>query len=251
MAEIPMRMFPEIPYFEDLFPDAAGGGLSATQNIYTQVWAANRGNETGALYDIDVGCFPGCGGQTGRYYQDQFSSLFAWSSIGSSSYNAGQLILRHAMSHGLQLDLSYTLSNSIDLGSDTERTNELYNQVGVFQQGSSFSTIINSFSPQLNRGVSDFDTRHLISGDWVYQLPFGQGQAFCGRSRAWIECTDRRLAAIGVEPVEQRTSVWSCRAGVDDQLAGGKRSGSDRASEAPQAFDQWSAQCLCRSDGTQ
>ena len=171
---------PEIPYFEDLFPDAAGGGLSATQNIYTQVWAANRGNETGALYDMDVGCFPGCGGQTGRYYQNQFSSLFAWSSIGSSSYNAGQLILRHAMSHGLQLDFSYTLSNSIDLGSDTERTNELYNQAGVFQQGSSFSTIINSFRPQLNRGVSDFDTRHLISGDWVYQLPFGQGQRFAG-----------------------------------------------------------------------
>ncbi len=82
------------------------------------------------------------------------------------------------MSHGLQLDFSYTLSNSIDYGSDTERTNELYNQVGIFQQGSSFSTIINSFSPQLNRGVSDFDTRHLITVDWVYQLPFGTGQKF-------------------------------------------------------------------------
>jgi hypothetical protein len=169
---------PAIPYFEDLFPDAAVGGLSATQNIYTQIWAANRGNETGALYDLDIFCFPGCGGKLNRFYQDQFSSLYAWSTIGLSSYNAGQLILRHAMSHGLQLDFSYTLSNSIDYGSDTERTNELYNQVGIFQQGSSFSTIINSFKPQLNRGVSDFDTRHLITADWVYQLPFGTGQEF-------------------------------------------------------------------------
>ena len=176
----PNAHVPAIPYFENLFPDAATPSVSATQNIYSQVWVANRGNETSGLYDLDVACFPGCGGQTFRYYQDQFSSLYAWSTLGSSSYNAGQLILRHAMSHGLQLDFSYTLSNSIDLGSDTERTNELFNQVGIFQQGSSFSTIINSFRPQLNRGVSDFDVRHLITADWVYQLPFGRGQHFAG-----------------------------------------------------------------------
>ena len=176
----PQAQVPAIPYFEDMFPDAAGNGVSATQNIYSQVWAANRGNETSALFDLDAFCFPGCGGQLNRFYQRQFSSLYAWSSLGTSSYNAGQLILRHAMSHGLQLDASYTLSNSIDLGSDTERTNELFNQVGIFQQGSSFSTILNSFQPQLNRGVSDFDTRHLVSADWVYQLPFGQGQRFAG-----------------------------------------------------------------------
>ncbi|MGC1298604.1 MAG: carboxypeptidase-like regulatory domain-containing protein [Alloacidobacterium sp.] len=171
---------PAIPYFEDLFPDAAGGGYSATQNIYTDVWAANRGNETTALYLLDVSCYPGCDNQPNRFYQNQFSSLYAWSTIGSSSYNAGQFMLRHAMTHGLQLDFSYTLSNSIDMGSDTERTNELFNQQGNFQQGSSFSEILNSFKPQLNRGVSDFDTRHLITADMVYVLPFGQGKAFAG-----------------------------------------------------------------------
>ena len=169
---------PAISYFENMFPDAAGGGKSATQNIYTDVWAANRGNETTALYELDVACFPGCGGKLNRFYQNQFSSLYAWSTIGSSSYNAGQFILRHAMSHGLQLDFSYTLSNSIDLGSDTERTNGLFGQQGIFQQGSSFSQILNSFDPSLNRGVSDFDTRHLISANWVYELPFGQNKAF-------------------------------------------------------------------------
>jgi hypothetical protein len=171
---------PSIPYFENMFPDAAGGGRSATQNIYTDVWAANRGNETTALYYLDVGCDPGCGGKPNRFYQDQFSSLYAWSTVGYSSYNAGQFILRHAMTHGLQLDFSYTLSNSIDLGSDTERTNELFNSLGGFQAGSSFSEILNSFRPELNRGVSDFDTRHLITADWVYELPFGQGKAFAG-----------------------------------------------------------------------
>jgi hypothetical protein len=171
-----------IPYFEDMFPDAAGNGMSATQNIYTQDWAPNRGNETSAIYLLDVACSPGCGGKTNRFYQDQFSSLYAWSSIGTSSYNAGQLILRHGISHGLQLDFSYTLAKSIDLGSDTERTNELYNVVGVFQQGSSFSTIVNSFQPKLNRAVSDFDTHHLITADWVYELPIGDGKLLASKA---------------------------------------------------------------------
>ncbi|MBV8436374.1 MAG: TonB-dependent receptor [Silvibacterium sp.] len=169
-----------ISYFEDLFPDAAGNGNSATQNIYSQNWVVNRGNETNALYNMDIYCFPGCGGKLNRYFQDQFTSLYTWSSIGVSSYNAGQLILRHAMSHGLQLDFSYTFSQAMDYGSDSERTNELYGQIGVFQHGSSFSEIINSYKPQLNRAVSDFDTRHLITADWVYQLPFGTGQRFAG-----------------------------------------------------------------------
>jgi hypothetical protein len=182
----PNASVPAIPYFEDLFPDAAGvdaagdgvAGNSATQNIYSVTWADSRGNETNALYNMDEFCDPGCGGQIGRYWQQQFSSLYAWSSIGSSSYNAAQLILRHAMSHGLQLDLSYTLSKSIDMGSDTERTNDINN--GSFNQSQSNNEIQNSWNPSLNRGVSDFDTRHLITLDWVYLLPFGKGRHFAG-----------------------------------------------------------------------
>jgi hypothetical protein len=186
----PNASVPAIPYFEDLFPDAAGTdaagdgapGNSATQNIYTDVWAGNRGNETTALLNMDVYCYPGCGGQTNRFYQPQFSSLYAWATIGMSSYNAGQFILRHPSSHGLQLDLSYTLSNSIDMGSDTERSNEISSGENspLGNEATSFSEIINSFNPSLNRGVSDFDTRHLITLDWVYQLPFGRGQHFVG-----------------------------------------------------------------------
>jgi hypothetical protein len=167
-----------IPYFEDLFPYLATGGMSATQNIYSNEWAFERGNETTALSDIDVFCTLGCGpNTTPRFYQRQFSSLYAWSNAGGSSYNAGQLILRHAMSHGVQFDLTYTLSNSIDLGSDTERTGEL-NGSSTYNSGESFSEIINTFHPEFNRGVSDFDTRHLINGDWVIQLPFGANQHF-------------------------------------------------------------------------
>jgi Carboxypeptidase regulatory-like domain len=169
-----------IPYFENLFPYLATGGVSATQNIYTNEWAFERGNETTALSDIDVFCTLGCGPYTSpRFFQRQFSSLYAWSNVGGSSYNAGQFILRHAMSHGVQFDFTYTFSNSIDLGSDSERVNEINSTSStLYNSGGSFSEIINTFHPEFNRGVSDFDTRHLINGDWVIQLPFGSNQRF-------------------------------------------------------------------------
>jgi hypothetical protein len=166
-----------IAYWEDLFPDAAGmdvqgtgaPGNSATQNIYN-LYKGDIDNASLDLYNLDILCNPGCGGKIGRYYPLEFSSLYAWSSIGTSSYNAGQFTLRHTMSHGLQTDFSYTLSKSLDLGSDSERACTQCNYSVV---ANSFNWIMNAFNPRLNRGPSDFDTRHMITGDWVYRLPFG------------------------------------------------------------------------------
>jgi hypothetical protein len=175
----PGATVPAIAYFEDMWPQLANTdylGESATQAIYTNEWAPNRyqNGETEALADLDYYCYYGCPQGT-RFWQSQFSSLYAWNSIGMSYYNAGQVTLRHPFSHGLQADFSYTLSKSIDLGSDTERATEIGNN-------GSFSNIINTWNPALNRGVSDFDTKHLITFDWVYRLPFGTGQRFGGSS---------------------------------------------------------------------
>jgi hypothetical protein len=165
---------PSIPYFENMFPQLATGGKSATQNIYTNEFAVFRKvlGETTALADLDFYCSYTCpaAAPQNRFFQGQFSSLYAWSSMGSASYNAGQFVLRHPASHGFQGDLSYTLGNSIDMGSDTERSNET--------QGGSGSYITNAWNPSQSRGVSDFDTRHLITADGSYLLPFGKGQAF-------------------------------------------------------------------------
>ncbi len=102
-------------------------GESATQAIYTNEWAPYRAQygATTSLSDIDFYCGYGCPADwTSHFWQDQFSSLYALSSIGMSYYNAGQITLRHPTSHGLTMDFSYTLSKSIDFGSDTERSNE-------------------------------------------------------------------------------------------------------------------------------
>jgi len=39
----------------------------------------------------------------------------------------------------------------------------------------------------LNRAPSDFDLRHVITADWVYQLPFGKGKRFAGGSGTWLD----------------------------------------------------------------
>jgi hypothetical protein len=155
-----------IPYWEDLFPDAAKGGLSATQNIYN-LWRGLLGNETYSLFNLDLLCTPGCGGQLNRYFAPQYGALFAWNSNGFSSYNAGQIVLRHPMTRGLQADLSYTYSKSLDLGSDSERTCQ-------FCRGGIFSPVISTWNPRDNYAVSDFNTTHIITGDWVYDLPLGR-----------------------------------------------------------------------------
>ena len=184
-----------IPYFENLFPYMANfdyPGESATQAIYTDEWAPFRSQlgATTALADIDFYCasgtiqvngapvsYPCPANHQSRFWQDQFSSLYALSTIGMSYYNAGQITLHHPLSHGLQFDFSYTYSRSIDMGSDAERTSEFSNGVSF-----SSSSIINTWKPYLNRAVSDFDTTHLIVVNYLYQLPVGQGKAYLGQS---------------------------------------------------------------------
>ncbi|MGH9596006.1 MAG: hypothetical protein ACRD3K_04320, partial [Edaphobacter sp.] len=165
---------PAIPYFENVFPfmkNVDFEGESATQAIYTNEWAPFRADlgATTALSDVDFFCAYGCpAGYQSKFWQNQFSSLYALSTIGQSYYNAAQVTLRHPMSHGLQTDISYTFSKSIDFGSDAERNTEFSGSLGQ-------SSIINTWNPSLNRAVSDFDTRHLLTVDWVYKMPFGRG----------------------------------------------------------------------------
>ena len=163
-----------IPYFEDIFPFMAGidfTGESATQAIYTNEWARNRAGEgeTNSIADIDFFCAYGCPtGYQSKFWQNQFASLYALATVGMSYYNAAQITLHHPVSHGLQFDINYTFSKSIDFGSDAERAGP----------NGGASAILNTWNPALNRAVSDFDTTHLLTVNYVDQLPFGKGKPF-------------------------------------------------------------------------
>lgn len=181
-----------IPYFEHVFPymkNTDYAGESATQAIFNNVWAPQRytNGETLALAIMDVfPVFPGSPGVTGTpstFWTDQFSSLYAWDSIGTSSYNALQFKLRHPPVHGLTVDVGYTLAKSLDIGSETERANQIGNTDGAYTN----FAIQNTWNPKLNKGPSDFDVRNMVTGDWVYVLPVGRGKAFLSNSNRVVD----------------------------------------------------------------
>src|SRR4029077_13353812 len=186
-AGVPIQNIQPIPYWENFYPAAAGpsatqvgaecrnqgsscnnfpgqvlpANVSATQAIY-DLFAFYSENEITALEYADVpglvsatGCYPACASINGAqtpftFYSPQYSALYGWNSIGNSAYNAGQFSLRRRMANGLQFDLNYTYSKSIDIGSNAERINHF--------QGSGFaSQVLNSWQPNQLRAPSDFD----------------------------------------------------------------------------------------------
>lgn len=120
---------------------------------------------------------PGCtgpGGGGGNYLNNQATSTFAWSSIGKSNYNALQASLRKQFSNGIQFDLNYTYSKSIDITSSATRLS----WSSSTNIGAPGTRLANAFAPNSRRAVSDFDTTHQINMNWMAELPFGKGRSF-------------------------------------------------------------------------
>ncbi len=173
---------PALAYWENLFPAAAGGGLTATQAI-TRAFMQNGPDWITALYDMDTACDPACSifGPY-AYFADQYDSLAAISSIGRSNYHAMLVTLRKRYAGGTQFDVNYTLSKSEDMGSQVERGSAF----GNFSNGGSSGFLINSFDPELNFGTSDFDLRHQINVNGLAELPFGRGKRWGGNANGFV-----------------------------------------------------------------
>jgi hypothetical protein len=195
---------PKIPFFEDMWSTAAGSNPVLGPLTATQVWGldyrgyspagikanSNVGDATNTLNNADnaSNCNPGktvfssagrvnamaCGVQgPWMLFNPQFSALSAWSSIGSGAYHGMQLTMRKRYSNGLQFDVNYTLSRSIDLASSQESGSS------TSATGASFSgIIINTWNSSLQRAVSNYDTTHQVNAFFSYSLPFGRGMKF-------------------------------------------------------------------------
>jgi hypothetical protein len=112
----------------------------------------------------------------GEMLNNQLTTQYAWSSIGKSNYNALQANLRKRFTHGVQFDLNYTYSRSIDITSSATRLG-FSSSVNVGAPG---TRLVNAFNPNGRRGVSDFDATHQINANWIAELPFGKGRYFAG-----------------------------------------------------------------------
>jgi len=160
----------------DAFLTGSCGSNSTTVPVVAvyDLMCGNSLNETTGLLILDYYGLSGASGNSylpvgGQYtfYNQQYATLYTWRSMGTANYNALQLDLKHKMTHGVQFDVNYTFSKSIDLSSDAERVGTIGGTGGQVQ---------NAWSPFQFRGVSDFDTTHQITANWIADLPFGRNR---------------------------------------------------------------------------
>ncbi len=178
-----------IPYFQNLFPNAPVvfglNGLTATQAIYALIartCADNKFTPAGDCAIREIGGFnlvdytflqllldDGLGFGNNLFFHPQYAAFGALASIGTSDYHAFQTSFRKRFSNNLTFDFNYTLSHSFDIASGLEPS-------GSTIAGAAL--ILNPLDLRVNRGASDFDVRHLINANYIYNLPFGRGQRF-------------------------------------------------------------------------
>lgn len=199
----PVANVQPIPFFENVFPGYAGAGRTATQNIFRDVWSDNPNSDTTALQVIDAsatGCSPCSIYGPDAMYSPQYAALTAYRSRGTGAYHALQLTTRKRFSNGVQFDLNYTFSKSMDMNSTRE------------SDGSSNKQILNPWSPGLMRAVSDYDVRHLVSALFVAELPFGRGHRFAANTNKWLD------ALIGGWQV---SGIWRQSSGLPISVSNG------------------------------
>jgi len=194
-----------IPFFENLFPaglasimnsafglppDPTQGGFdptwSNTQTFYafqsrtpsnpTAFFSGNDWTDTQALVDqVAAGLF-GTAPFPTRFMQPQYGALSAWSTIGNSYYSALTVSLRQRL-RSWTFDFNYTYSHSLDDASGLQ-------SAGGYAAA---AFIVNPIRQRSWYGNSDFDVRHIINADALWQMPFGKGRAFLNTDNRFVE----------------------------------------------------------------
>lgn len=183
-----------IAYWENLFPAWAGVfGATATDTAFFLMNAIHP-DTTFFPALIDTGGFPtymtcpdrvdrdgdGIGDCPFAFFDDQFATLNAWSSVARSEYHALQLSLRRRLVNGVSFTFNYVFSHSLDHSSTPERQ-------GIFGAGlgGTTGTTINAWDLDQQYANSDFDIRHQMNANWYVELPFGHGKPFGSDIPGW------------------------------------------------------------------
>jgi hypothetical protein len=98
----------------------------------------------------------------------------------SSNYNAFLVTLRKRPSAGLQFDFNYTYSHSIDNMSAITNNYVTYTGGGT-------GLVCELANLRICRASSDFDARHTISANYIYDLPFGRDRRFGRNSSKFVD----------------------------------------------------------------
>jgi len=97
-------------------------------------------------------------------------------SLGYSRFNALRVNARKRMQKGISLQGTYQYGHSIDNASS----------IG----GGSGTVAQNDKDLNAEEGNSSFDVRHKLTGNWVFELPFGPNRAFLSKGGFWSKALD-------------------------------------------------------------
>jgi hypothetical protein len=135
---------------------------SPTSCIAAQAASGFLGQSVTSVFAFIDGDRQSLGMPTFNNHQINFA-LFMRTHNDLSNYHAATVTLRKRPSHGLQFDMNYTFSKSLD-------------QVGTVQNNA--GTYATSFDPNFQYGPSLFDRTHVFNAIFNYDLPGGHGHKF-------------------------------------------------------------------------
>jgi hypothetical protein len=147
------------------------------RTAYVQIWNLNVQYEITPTLLLNVGYTGSKGtaldmlrapnrGPAGLKFSDV--EPFNWeTSQGSSIMHAGSVRLRKRMTKGVAVGGTYTYSKSIDNASSIGGGAQVVAQ--------------DDTNLRAERGLSSFDQRHKLSGDWTLELPWGEGRKWLTR----------------------------------------------------------------------
>jgi hypothetical protein len=194
-ANTPITSIQNIPYFQNLFPnltrnflDPASGNvvaLTPTQTWYHRIARDCANNAprdengvcTGGATDIsgfdtldwtfvqllfdDRGIFPN------MFFHPQYAAFSSFGTFAKSNYHGATFTLRQRLGNVLRYDLNYTFSKSMD-------------DVSGLQTSGSFGGqfLLNPLRPEDSYALSDFDTRHVVNANFLFDLPIGRGRTW-------------------------------------------------------------------------
>jgi len=136
---------------------------------FTLNYVGNHGIHQTALYNGVNGFCPastcpnGWAGLPATQPDPRFTTVTEINTVGISNYNGLNASIQHRFNRGLQMQLNYTWGHALD-----EISNGGFNSFSGGTQNPA-----NNQNLRANYGNADYDTRHSINANYVYELPKG------------------------------------------------------------------------------
>jgi hypothetical protein len=101
-----------------------------------------------------------------------YEAFYAYNGA-TSDYHSLQAEVRRRFANGLSVQMNYTFSKLLTDSIATAQTR--------------IDTYLDNARPEIDRGRAEFDIRHGINSNFVYELPFGRGKMFLRDANGFVD----------------------------------------------------------------